>query len=181
MNRIMPNFAFNMMAFMFKFRDFIRPREEILEEVVIKSGDRVLDYGCGPGSYLIDLAEMVRKSGKIYALDIHPLAIQSVQEIARTKGLTNVETILSNCETGLPDNSVDIILLYDIFHGLSEPQAILKELHRILKPEGTLSLNDPHIGEDVIVSGIIKDNLFKLAKKGENTFSFVKQDSGCQG
>ncbi|GAH29083.1 unnamed protein product, partial [marine sediment metagenome] len=45
-------------------------------------------------------AEFVGKSGKIYALDIHPLAIQMVQRIATKKQLTNVETICSDCKTG---------------------------------------------------------------------------------
>ncbi len=52
------------------------------------------------------VAELVGKSGKIYALDIYPLAIQSVQRIASKKQLTNLETICSDCKTGLPDNGV---------------------------------------------------------------------------
>ena len=43
-------------------------------------------------------------------------SIQRVQNIVSKKQLTNVETIHSDCQTGLPDDSVDIVLLYDIFH-----------------------------------------------------------------
>jgi len=46
-----------------------------------------------------------------------------------------VETILSDRKTGLPDNSIDIILLYDTFHGLSEPNMVLEELCKVLKPK----------------------------------------------
>lgn len=76
------NLDFKLMALTYKFRDFFLPPKNILKEVEIKSGSHVLDYGCGPGSYIIPLVELVGKDGKIYALDIHPLAIKKVQSIA---------------------------------------------------------------------------------------------------
>jgi len=170
------NFDFKLMALTYKFRDLFLPRMNILREIGIKPGSHVLDYGCGPGSYLTAAAELVGNSGKIYALDIHPLAIQIVQSIATKKQLTNVETICSDCQTGLPDNSIDVVLLYDIFHDLSEPDKILEELHRVLKPMGgILSFSDHHMKEDEIVSKVTSGGLFKLSKTGERTFSFVKE------
>jgi ubiquinone/menaquinone biosynthesis C-methylase UbiE len=169
------NFDFKLMALTYKFRDLVLPRMNILKESGIKPGSHVLDYGCGPGSYLTAAAELVGNSGKIYALDIHPLAIQMVQSIATKKQLTNVETICSDCQTGLPDNSVDVVLLYDIFHDLSGPDKILEELHRVLKPKGILSFSDHHMKEDEIVSKVTSSGLFKLSKTGERTFSFVKE------
>jgi ubiquinone/menaquinone biosynthesis C-methylase UbiE len=147
----------------------------ILKEVGIKPGFRVLDYGCGPGSYIIPLAELVGESGKVYALDIHPLAIRKVQDIASKKQLTNVKTILSDCKTGLPDNSLDVVLLYDIFHHLSEPDLILKELRRVLKLDGVLSFSDHHMKENEIISRVTNSGLFKLARKGQRTYTFLKK------
>ena len=72
-------------------------------------------------------------------------------------------------------NSVDVVLLYDIFHDLSEPDKILAELHRVLKPRGILSFSDHHMREDEIVSKVTSGSLFKLSKTGERTFSFVKE------
>lgn len=169
------NFDFKLMALTYKFRDLLLPRMNSLKESGIKLGSHVLDYGCGPGSYLTAVAELVGNSGKIYALDIHPLAIQRVQSIATKKQLTNVKTICSDCQTGLPDNSVDVVLLYDIFHDLSEPDKILEELHRVLKPRGILSFSDHHMNGDEIVSKVTSSGLFKLSKTGERTFSFVKE------
>jgi ubiquinone/menaquinone biosynthesis C-methylase UbiE len=175
MDRPMPNFAFNVMSYMFKLRDLLSPCDNVLEEVNIEPGFRVLDYGCGPGGYIVGAAERVGRSGKVYALDIQPLALRYVQDIARKKRLTNIETILSDCKTGLPDNSVDIVLLYDIFHMLSEPQAVLAELHRVLKDGGMLSLNDHHMSEDDIIAGVTNIRLFELMSKGKHTYSFSKQ------
>ena len=168
------NLDFRLMSLIYKLRDFFRPRNSILREVGIKPGFTVLDYGCGPGSYVIPTAELVDKSGKVYALDVHPLAVKSVEHITAKKRLTNVETIQSDCKTGLPDTSVDVVLLYDLFHDLADPDGVLAEVHRVLKQDGVLSLSDHHLKEDGIVSGVTKSGLFKLLRKGKRTYSFGK-------
>ena len=173
MDRPMPNLMFNGMSFIFKLRDLISPRKRVLEEAGIKPGYQVLDYGCGPGAYIPDVAEKVGESGKVYALDLHPLAARRVQDLARKRRLTNVETIHSDCKTGLPDNSVDVVLLYDIFHMLSEPQAVLAELHRVLKPGGRLSFSDHHLKEKEIECCVSEKNLFRLTDKDKKTYTFV--------
>jgi ubiquinone/menaquinone biosynthesis C-methylase UbiE len=174
MDRPMSNFDFKFMSVGYKFRDFFLPRKNILKEVGIKLGFQVLDYGCGPGGYIVPLAKLVGESGKVYALDIHPLAIQKVQNIASKKQLANMETILSDCQTGLPDNSLDVVLLYDIFHHLSDPHVVLKELCRVLKSDGILSFNDHHMKEKEIVSKVTNSGLFRLLKKGQRTYTFLK-------
>ena len=178
MDTPMPNIMFNGMSFMLKLRYLFSPRKRVLEEAGIEPGHRVLDYGCGPGGYVADAAELVGESGRVYALDIHPLAIQRVQDLARRKQLTNVETVRSDCDTGLPDDSVDVVLLYDIFHMLSEPRAVLAELHRVLKPGGTLSFNDHHRKEDDIIAGMTEGLLFALSEEGEHTYSFAPRRNG---
>jgi len=147
---------------------------DILREVGIEPGFHVLDYGCGPGGYVTAAAELVGESGKIYALDIHPLAIQMIQNLASRMHLTNVETIHSGRETGLSDKSVDVVLLYDIFHDLSEPDGVLEELHRVLKPNGILSFSDHHMKENEIESNVTSRRLFGLSRKGKRTYSFLK-------
>ena len=176
MDKPMSNFDFQFMSVGYKLRDFFLPRLNILREVGIKPGFHILDYGCGPGSYIVPLAKLVGKSGKVYALDIHPLAIQKVKDIASKKQLTNVETILSDCQTGLPDNSLDAVLLYDAFHHLSDPDVVLKELHRVLKPDGILSFGDHHMKEKEIVTEAINDRLFRLLRKGQSTYIFLKKE-----
>ena len=77
----------------------------------IKRGNIILDYGCGIGFNTIPAAEIVGEEGTVYALDIHPLAIKSLEKKIKKKGLKNVKTILSDLNTELPDEFVDIILL----------------------------------------------------------------------
>jgi len=169
------NLDFRFMALVLGMRDFFRPRKESLKEVGIKPGFYILEYGCGPGGYTIPTAQMVGEAGKIYALDMHPLAIQMVQSRAAKKKLTNIETILSDGATGLPDRSLDAALLYDVFHELAEPDKVLAELHRVLKPGGILSFNDHHLkDENEIIAKITGKGLFQLSNKGKKVYNFHK-------
>jgi ubiquinone/menaquinone biosynthesis C-methylase UbiE len=173
MATLMPNIAFNGMSLIFKVRDFVLPRRKVLEEAGLTLGDRVLDYGCGPGAYVTDTSEMVGESGKVYALDIHPLAIERVRSIVAKKGLTNVEAIISDCRTGLPNESLDMVLLYDVFHMLDKPRAVLAELYRLLKAKGTVSFSDHHMKHEDIVAGMTDGGLFVLVDKNERTYTFA--------
>ena len=175
MDKPVGNLDFRFMSFSYIFRDIFSPRKNILAEVGIKPGFSILDYGCGPGSYTIVAARLVGESGKVYALDIHPLAIQQVQKIAVRKRLANIETILSDCATGLPDESIDVVLLYDTLHNLSEPDKVLAELHRVLKPNAILSFNDHHLKEEnEIIAKLTAKGLFKLSGKGKRVYNFLK-------
>ena len=55
----MSDIHFRLMALGFMFQDLVNPPENILKEVIIKPGDRVLDFGCGPGSYSLAAARLV--------------------------------------------------------------------------------------------------------------------------
>ena len=65
-----------------------------------------------------------------------------VKERARKKGLTNIETILSDSETGLPDECVDIAWVCDVLHEIKQKRAVLEELHRVRRKEGALAIHD---------------------------------------
>ncbi|HEY91287.1 MAG TPA: class I SAM-dependent methyltransferase [Dehalococcoidia bacterium] len=164
------------MSFLFKVRDFFMPRRDTLKEVGLREGNAVLDYGCGPGSHILPIEDLIGQSGKIYALDIHPFAVERVKNLAAGEGLTNVEAILSDCRTGLPDDSIDAVLLYDILHDLSEPNTVLTELHRVLKTDGTLSVADHHWKGQRIVAAVTDGGLFRLAVTGKKTHGFVKAE-----
>jgi ubiquinone/menaquinone biosynthesis C-methylase UbiE len=162
------------MSFAFSIRDFLFPRDNILDEVGIKNGDFVLDFGCGSGSYIVPLAEMVGNSGRIYALDMNPLAIENGRKIVSKNRLLNVQFILSDCDTILPNGCLDIVLMYDVLHDIDDAKPILYEMHRLLKPNGILSCSDHHLSRNEIVSIMTQSILFELSKEGKNTFSFSK-------
>ena len=171
----MPNFAFKMMAHIgMPIRNFFMPPAKMLAEVEINPGYKVLDYGCGPGAFTIMIAETIGQSGTVYALDIHPLAIKAVEYKALNKNLTNIKTILSNCSTSLSDNSLDLVIFFDVFHTLDNKEEVLIELHRVLKSDATMCFSDHHMKEAEILKRLTKNGLFKLQRKGRRTLAFCK-------
>jgi len=62
-----------------------------------------------------------------------------------------------------------------VFHGLNNANAVLTELHRVLKPKGILSFSDHHMKEAEIVSQITSGGLFQLSARGKKTFSFLRE------
>lgn len=161
---------------MFKVRDFFSPRMDVLKEAEIGPGFTVLDFGCGPGGYIMPLIELVGPSGKIYALDIHPLAILEVKKIATRKEIENIETIESDCSSELPDNCVDTVLLFDVFYDLTRPNDVLREIRRILKPGGTLSFSDHHMKKEEVLRRVTGAGMFRFIREGKKTYSFDKID-----
>lgn len=166
--------AFKFMIRHFKKRDKKYPPHIKIEKTKIKEGHIVLDYGCGPGSYSIEAAKAVGNTGKVYAADIHPLAIDEVESRARQAGLKNIKTILTDCDTKLGDNTIDVALLLDIYHDLSDPDSILKELHQVLKKNGYLSVDDHHLKDDEIKKKISSKGLFEFIERKDELFTFMK-------
>jgi ubiquinone/menaquinone biosynthesis C-methylase UbiE len=164
-----------MMALGFKIRDLVNPRQKIVKEIGLKAGFHVLDFGCGPGGYILPVSLAIGASGKLYALDAYPLAIEMVKKIIAKNGLTNVETVFSDSSAGFAAESLDVVLLYDIFHDLPDQNVVLKDLHRVLKPTGVLSFSDHHLKEYEITSKVTGTGLFNLKSKGKYTYAFTKK------
>ena len=110
----------------------------------------------------------------VYALDIHPLAISAVEKKATKEGLTNIATILSDRDTGLPDESIDVVLLYDVIRSIKDKRALLKELHRVMKVNGLLSILPEHIKVADILELAEKDGLFSLRDRHGKLLNFKR-------
>lgn len=170
----MPNWFFRGMAFNLRLVERFRKPEERLAKIGLKPGQTVLEYGCGAGSFTVPAARIVGQEGTVYALDIHPLAIEAVEKRSTKEKLTNVTTILSDRNTGLDDESVDVILLYDTLHLVSDKQALLQELHRVLKPGGFLSTDHQHTNREEFLETMTSGNLFSLWTANGKTINFHK-------
>ena len=114
---------------------------EALNAAGLEPGQKVLEVGCGPGFFTIPAARIVGEIGSVCALDISPLAVERVQQKIEKEGATNVETILADAaQTGLPDQSFDLVFVFGLAHPVGHPEGILTELHRLLKPAGILAI-----------------------------------------
>ena len=158
-----------------KFGIPFKPAKEV-KKLNLKEGQKILDFGCGIGSYTFPTAKLVGEKGKVYALDKQPLAIKRIKERARREKLYNLNTILSSQDTRLPDESIDVVLLYGVLPEIEDKKSLLRELHRILKTNGYLSTRFCHrIKRNEILE--IMTGLFTLREQKGRILNFSKEKS----
>ena len=144
--------------------------ERFFKEIGIKKGYIILDFGCGQGNYAIPVAKIVGKEGKVYALDKDTDALNKLIQKIKSMKLENVEIIKTSGELKIPlrNEFLDVVLLYDVLHNyyfsLNERKKILKEIHRILKPDGLLSVYPKHIELEEIKKEIERENFYGVGK-----------------
>jgi SAM-dependent methyltransferase len=109
-------------------------------ECAKRKTDCIAEFGCGYGTFTLAVARQT--SGTVYAIDIEEVLIELVHRRAFEQGLLNVRPEVRDFMTdgtGLPDNSVDHVMLYNILH-IEEPLVLLQEAFRILRPGATASV-----------------------------------------
>ena len=115
--------------------------EKALDALNLQSGMVVADIGAGTGYMTLKMARRVGPLGKLYAEDVQPAMLDRLRVNARKAGLGNIETIAgSEANPHLPANSLDLILMVDVYHEFSQPQAMLEAMRTSLKPDGRMVL-----------------------------------------
>jgi ubiquinone/menaquinone biosynthesis C-methylase UbiE len=144
----MGDVSFKCMTWMYKIADFVHLANpgKHLDKAGLEEGMVVVDYGCGPGRYAIPAAERVGPRGRVFAVDIQPLAIQMVKQKAARKSLGNIQTILVDSHrTPIETSSADRVLLIDTLHLIDNCEGLLHEVRRLLRPGGTLFMDPGHM------------------------------------
>jgi ubiquinone/menaquinone biosynthesis C-methylase UbiE len=170
----MPNWAFRIMAFMFSVGDFFRSPGKRLDPFNIQKGQTVIDYGCGTGRYLRQASELVGENGIVYAVDIHELAIKAAANIIKKYDLNNVHPLLTDGKSvSLPPDTADVVYALDMFHMVKDTGGFLKELCRIIKPNGCLFLEDGHQSRALAKEKVLNSGCW-------NIMTETKQTMKCQ-
>lgn len=166
-----PNIQFRLMSFALAIRDIILPVANRLDRFCIEKGFTVVDFGCGPGSFVEQASQLVGNKGRIYAVDVHPLAIRSVRKRVERKNLENVVPVLS---TGYPvdieSHSADVIYALDMFHHVKDTTGLLNELNRLLRPGGTLFIESGHQSLNEARQKIMKSGCWAVINEERNIF-----------
>jgi len=115
--------------------------EVALNVLRIAKGASVADIGAGSGFVTVKLSARVGPEGRVWANDIQPQMLQILEQRLARQKITNVTLVQGTVDDPkLPPASVDLELMIDVYHELSQPQAILRHLREALKPGGRLVL-----------------------------------------
>jgi ubiquinone/menaquinone biosynthesis C-methylase UbiE len=116
------------------------PRRAV-DLIGIKPGMVIADVGAGTGYFTVLLAERVGPAGRVYANDIQPKLLGILQDKIQKHKLANIEVVQGrHDDTRLPEATIELALLVDVYHEFQYPQAMLASIRRSLKPSGVLVL-----------------------------------------
>jgi ubiquinone/menaquinone biosynthesis C-methylase UbiE len=155
-------------------RKLLNP-DSILGKAGLSRDTVFADLGCGSGYFAIPASLIVKK---VFAIDVQEEMLDIIREKIRMGKLTNIETLLSKeSSIPLPDNSVDVLFMANVFHELDDRGAILKEAKRIISGRGRLIIIDwkkmememgppieERLSEDEVVS-ICEDGGFRILER----------------
>ncbi len=155
---------------------FLNP-DNILSRIGLDREMVLADLGCGTGFFTIPASLRVKK---VYALDVQQEMLDILQNKIKKQKLANIETILSEeSSIPLPDGSIDILLMANVFHELEDRSAILEEGKRILSSRGKLAIVDwkkiemdfgppleERLAEEEVIS-VCKDGGFEFQERSD--------------
>jgi ubiquinone/menaquinone biosynthesis C-methylase UbiE len=127
-----------------RFRRWLQNPQKVLKPY-IKKGMTVLDLGCGPGFFTIEIAKMLEGSGKVIAADLQKGMLNKVErKIIGTAFMQHI--VLHKCEKdkiGL-SWSVDFVLAFYMVHEVPDQETLFRELKAILNPQGQMLIIEPN-------------------------------------
>jgi ubiquinone/menaquinone biosynthesis C-methylase UbiE len=120
--------------------------ESMLERLDLRADMRALDFGCGPGFVVEAMARRVGDGGYIVGVDLNEAFLARARERARAADRRNVEFVFGDGIAPLPDASFDRVLCKNVLEYVSDAEATLRDLLRVLKPGGLLHISDSDWG-----------------------------------
>lgn len=115
--------------------------DKMLDALKLMPGMTVADVGSGVGYTSLKIARRVGPKGTVLATDVQPEMLRMLAQNTREFGVKNIKPILCTpTDPKLPEGAVDLILMVDVYHELSEPEVALKGLRKALKPTGRIVL-----------------------------------------
>lgn len=168
---------------------FLSP-EQIVENLDLKPGDIVADFGCGSGAYVFAISKKIGDEGKVYAIDLNEGILEKISREAEKVSIVNINTILANVEEKILIDSLscDVIILSNLLSEVENLDKVFEEVKRILKPEGfilvvdwkktdnPMSLLRPNILDEEKAVAVLAKNGFSVQKHipaGEYHYAFT--------
>lgn len=148
--------------------------ERILADSSLRPGQTVLEVGCGTGFFTIPAARLIGAQGRLVAMDILAESVDLVAGKARAAGLQNVQVIKGDAlNTRLESGTFDVVILYGLIPAPMLPLSpLLAEMHRVLRPEGILTVWPSFRG--LLPRSILKSGLFSVPDRRRGVYNFTR-------
>lgn len=158
-------------------RRFVQKPSTVADQLHLKPGMIVVEIGPGKGSYTIEFAKRVLPDGKVYAVDISQLVINRLRQRIAQEDIPNIIPKIDNTYGfSFDDESVDRVIAIACLPEIPEPVKVLREIRRILKPHGLVSLSelapDPDYPRRKTVKRWASEAGFKLHSEYGNWFVY---------
>ena len=150
-------------------QSFLNP-EEILDQLNLKEDMVAAEFGCGSGNFVIALAKRLNE-GIVYGLDIQEAPLSALKSRAILENINNVHLIRCDLEkpkgSTLPNSSLDLVLIPNVFFQSEDKNAIMLEAKRILKNNGELVIIEwlPQATQGPVEGRISAEEMKKITEK----------------
>jgi ubiquinone/menaquinone biosynthesis C-methylase UbiE len=141
--------------------------EVVIDALHLWQGEVVVDLGAGSGYFAFRIAPKVGRTGKVLAVEIQDEMLETIRRRAKALRVTNVKEVRgTETDPRLPADSVDLVLMVDVYHELAYPLEVMTHVRKALKPGGRVVFVE-YRKEDpkVPIKEIHKMSIMQLEKK----------------
>lgn len=128
--------------------DFFLDSDEIIQELNLNGDETIMDAGCGDGHIAIKILEDYNHSGTVCAVDVYDASIDDMEKYKKENNVENLINIEADITKGIPgvdDESIDVVLMVNVFHGFKASRTMdeaIDEFKRIIKADGRIAIMD---------------------------------------
>jgi demethylmenaquinone methyltransferase/2-methoxy-6-polyprenyl-1,4-benzoquinol methylase len=136
---------------------------------------KVLEIGCGTGFFTIPAGQMLGDNGSLIAMDMLPISVETVAKKVQAANLSNVVQVVKGdaLDTKLEKESVDEVIIFGVIPAPMLPmEKLMKEMHRILRPDGIMAVWPP----SWVHQAIVQSGCFRFINRRSGVSNYQRMD-----
>ena len=159
------------------WRNLMLSPPKLVARLALTATSHVLEVGAGSGFYSVEVARSISE-GRLELLDLQPEMLKKAQRKLEAKRLSNVGyTLADACLLPFKEESFDALFLVAVLGEVANRKAFLSEAHRVLKPQGILSISehlpDPDFSPFAKVKSLVEKEGFEFFERYGATWSYT--------